>query len=399
FNFGLDGLPYYENDVDTSNLVDGKQIYYLINSSNLILDSSSNAGTVYCVGCHNVTARDLNLTNNSYGIYFLKTNDSRVENSSISDNWIGASFYNSSNDTVEDNRIFRNYIGIDLLNSSNVTLKDNLIYNNSFDELHRESLPAQKVKDKAVPEIVLEPLNLVLYSLLHGNFTGETPMGMPLGEEGMHPEEIQKSSPIPRGDGDGTGVPLQTERLPQLDYSAALEDAMKNLDVGKFIWNPPAEMEVGRTERVVALITRDLTVNLTEELRGRGVPQPEELINTSCTMKVSLSGSGNSFMIKSIGDETQAVGVGKNDITEWNWDVTPLVGGEQKLTIVATVILTIDGIRESHNLPVLERAVMVKVRPQSVVMEFMGKNWQWLAVTLVIPIITWFWRSRLQKKS
>jgi len=38
----------FDNNIDTSNLVDGKPIYYLIKDSDTTYDSSSNAGTFYC---------------------------------------------------------------------------------------------------------------------------------------------------------------------------------------------------------------------------------------------------------------------------------------------------------------------------------------------------------------
>jgi hypothetical protein len=55
-NFGVYGL--FDNDIDTSNLVDGKPIYYLVSASGTVIDSSSNAGTVYCINCDNVTIKD-----------------------------------------------------------------------------------------------------------------------------------------------------------------------------------------------------------------------------------------------------------------------------------------------------------------------------------------------------
>ncbi len=49
--FEAEGFSYSEldNDIDISNLVDGKPIYYLVNVSDTILDSTTNAGTVYCI--------------------------------------------------------------------------------------------------------------------------------------------------------------------------------------------------------------------------------------------------------------------------------------------------------------------------------------------------------------
>jgi putative surface-exposed virulence protein len=82
YNFGADG----HNDIDTTNLVDGKPVYYLVGASDRVIDSSSDAGVFYCIDCENVTVRCLTLKNNSYGICFYETNNSRIENSTASDN-------------------------------------------------------------------------------------------------------------------------------------------------------------------------------------------------------------------------------------------------------------------------------------------------------------------------
>lgn len=69
----------WDNDIDISNLVEAKPIYYLANESDVIIDSNSNAGAVYCIDCENITLNGLNLVNNMYGVYFFNTIDSEVE--------------------------------------------------------------------------------------------------------------------------------------------------------------------------------------------------------------------------------------------------------------------------------------------------------------------------------
>jgi parallel beta-helix repeat protein len=53
-----------DNDIDTSNLVDGKPIYFLIDVSSEVIDSSTNAGTVFCLNCENILVKDLDFENN-----------------------------------------------------------------------------------------------------------------------------------------------------------------------------------------------------------------------------------------------------------------------------------------------------------------------------------------------
>jgi parallel beta-helix repeat protein len=155
YNFAT---PYYHpgmyselnNDIDTSNLVDGKPIYYLVDKSNIIIDASSNAGIVYCVNCSNVTVRDSSLTHNWAGIYLYNSSDTRIQNSNITNNDHGVFLYSSSgnnqiigcnvsnndgnaiyliysnNNTISNTsaNLNVNGVGIDLLNSNNNTVSN-----------------------------------------------------------------------------------------------------------------------------------------------------------------------------------------------------------------------------------------------------------------------------------
>ncbi len=61
YNFLLSGIydSDFNNQIDKSNLVDGKPIYYINGASDIIYDPSTNAGTFYCINCINVTIKNL----------------------------------------------------------------------------------------------------------------------------------------------------------------------------------------------------------------------------------------------------------------------------------------------------------------------------------------------------
>ena len=162
-NFGIIGLSDsdFDNDIDTTNTVDGKSIYYMKNVSNQLYDSSTNAGVFYAINCDNITIKDLTLTNNRFGVFLWKTHNSRIEN--IVTN-CGIQISNSSNNTLigntTSNTVYANGIylasstgntvtgntancnrsgGIRLYYSSGNTLADNTTNSNNFyDELDNE---------------------------------------------------------------------------------------------------------------------------------------------------------------------------------------------------------------------------------------------------------------------
>jgi thermitase len=106
-NFGIDGecLQDFIHDIDTSNTVEGKPIYYLVNRQNLFLDPSAspNPGYLAVVNCTGITVEDLNLTSNSQGILLSYTNNSTIEKVNASNNSNGICLFNCNENTIREN--------------------------------------------------------------------------------------------------------------------------------------------------------------------------------------------------------------------------------------------------------------------------------------------------------
>lgn len=95
----------FNNDIGTTNTVNGKPIYFIKEASGITIDSSTNAGVVYCIECNDITVKDLVLENNGHGVYFYKTDNSRIENVIASNNGIGVEFHYSDNNIITDSAI------------------------------------------------------------------------------------------------------------------------------------------------------------------------------------------------------------------------------------------------------------------------------------------------------
>ncbi|MDD2439843.1 MAG: PGF-pre-PGF domain-containing protein [Methanosarcinaceae archaeon] len=133
YNFGVYGEEkYLLNDIDQSNRVDGKQICYLLNTSDKTAEFFKDAGTIYCINCQNLSLQNLNLTKNYFGLYFYNTSNFSIENSSISENLMGIGLENSWQSQLYKNKISNNTYGIGLQASQNNELSKNKILNNSL---------------------------------------------------------------------------------------------------------------------------------------------------------------------------------------------------------------------------------------------------------------------------
>ena len=134
YNFGVfgGGDSYFDNNIDTTNRVNGKPVYYIRDADGLTFDcdTHADAGTIYCIRCNNITIQDIALTDNGAGVCFWKTNNSRIENVNASNNEYGICLLDSSNDMLTDNNASNNRWGIYSYHSSNNTLTSNACFGN-----------------------------------------------------------------------------------------------------------------------------------------------------------------------------------------------------------------------------------------------------------------------------
>jgi len=133
YNFGVTGysLSHFIHNIDTSNKVDGKTIYYWVNQQNTQVPSD--AGYIGVVNSKNITLRDLILTNNGQGVLFAYTENSRIENVTVLSNEYGINLDHSSNNTITNNNASNNRGGIYLGSSSSNTITNNNVSNNTYD--------------------------------------------------------------------------------------------------------------------------------------------------------------------------------------------------------------------------------------------------------------------------
>jgi parallel beta-helix repeat protein len=130
-NFGVLGLtvPDYTQNIDTSNRINEKPIYYLVNQHDQ--EIPVDAGFVGIVNSTNIKIKNLIVTNNFQGVLLAYTTNSMIENVNSSYDCYGIYLYSSSNNTLTHNTASSNSNdGIYLYSSSNNTLTHNTVSSN-----------------------------------------------------------------------------------------------------------------------------------------------------------------------------------------------------------------------------------------------------------------------------
>jgi len=126
FNFDVFSLGWsvsdFVNDVDSSNTVDGKPVYYWISKRDMVVPLD--AGYVALVDCINITVKNLNLKNNRPGILLVSTNNSKITQNNITNNYYGIWLSWSSNNKFYHNNFINNTQHVCIFRSGYTNLWD-----------------------------------------------------------------------------------------------------------------------------------------------------------------------------------------------------------------------------------------------------------------------------------
>ena len=125
YDFSVEGssLSDFVNDMGASNTVDGKPVYYWVDTTDMPVPSD--AGYVALVNCTDITVQLLNLT----GALLAYTADSTITQNSIINSDLGINLISSWNDTISGNDLANS--SISFYSSSSNTISANDLINGS----------------------------------------------------------------------------------------------------------------------------------------------------------------------------------------------------------------------------------------------------------------------------
>lgn len=154
WNLGIESPG--ENDIDTTNTVNGDPVYCIINQSNIKIPSQSyprpgylalvkcsnvnvqglvlaaNYEGIDLVGCSNCTVQQTIIKNNVNGIILDQCSNCTVQQTTVKNNQAAiTAAYTSGYITVANNTIVENYLGIQLQGACN-RIENNIIMNNTI---------------------------------------------------------------------------------------------------------------------------------------------------------------------------------------------------------------------------------------------------------------------------
>ena len=122
----------FMQDIDTSNFVNGKPVYYLVNKENLSINPVSfpNIGYLGVVNSINVQIANLSLSKNGDGLLIAFSQNTIIENVEATHNYHGISLMCSPRTTVKCCNFSYNDLGIFLYYTDDVNVKESDISHN-----------------------------------------------------------------------------------------------------------------------------------------------------------------------------------------------------------------------------------------------------------------------------
>lgn len=191
-----------------------------------------------------------------------------------------------------------------------------------------------------------------------------------------------------------TAVPREEE-----DVLSAVDEYLDE-HLGNIVFNTPHEMGYRESRVIHLLLSPKLSVEeLTEELDESIPPDAggTESGRVSITNRMRATLKGSSFDITTITDEVQ--GISYDGTTRWQWEIRPRQSGTHRLFLTLSALLEVDGEETPHVVDVYSRTIDVRVGFAEQVAGFLGDHWKWLAGTIIIPLVGWYWRSRRSEKA
>lgn len=120
------------NNIDSTNLVNGKPLYYYTNEINLGTNNFTNAGQVFLINCDDCLISNLNTSYCSSGIALYYCNNNNLSGNTASNNEYGIYLMNCDGNDVSGNTVNQNFGGIYLTGSDNNNITGNTASYNEY---------------------------------------------------------------------------------------------------------------------------------------------------------------------------------------------------------------------------------------------------------------------------
>lgn len=189
----------------------------------------------------------------------------------------------------------------------------------------------------------------------------------------------------------------QQQRAPaaQPPVQQTTDDWMKKLTTAKTVLTIPSAANIDSDVRVELLIDRSSDEYvLLQAVSEHGVQHRAE-IKISRIVEVKLTAPA--FDVSPITPVRQVIA--DSAVNRWKWTLRAKKSGQHTVDITVFAVVEVEGTRVEHTLQTYAKQVVIEVSPKQRMSDLLEKYWQWLASTIVIPLLLWWRKSRKRDTS
>ena len=196
----------------------------------------------------------------------------------------------------------------------------------------------------------------------------------------------------------GTSEPLfdlDQHHIPSDTLFSEVDRFLNQMAFGNIVFNAPTQMNIADSSKLQLLLSlNDSVEELKKNLTELGTTYSSQ-IGVSNRMEAILT--GEQFEISNITPEVQAISSTRT--TEWNWNITPLEPGFQKLYLTMNAVIEVNGQSTPRMIRTFDQTIEVFVTPSQKINRFISEHWEWLWATLILPLIGWLWHYKKNSQS
>jgi len=199
------------------------------------------------------------------------------------------------------------------------------------------------------------------------------------------------SMPFPSvSDTDGSMSMASTAPSAGASALSAVDGILDQLPFGNIAFNAPGALNIDDTAIIELVLDLAKPIEELKKMVEAAGEKEGARIRVSDLMEARLSGSN--FAITAVTSEEQAVT--HDDVTRWKWEVKPKAEGRQYLHLTLSVLIHVNGLNTRRAIRTFDKEISIEIRWEQQALSFLKSNWQWLWVTILVPVAGWLWKRR-----
>lgn len=173
------------------------------------------------------------------------------------------------------------------------------------------------------------------------------------------------------------------------------DDWIEQLQRATVALTVPEKSNIHDDVRVELLISLQKTADdLKKDLSESGQRYAEPLFVSRI---VSATITAPDFEIKKVTPERQVLSASNN--TTWLWTLRPKTSGFHKIDVGVTAIVTTNNKEIDHHMKTFKKTVEIEITSTQILLQWLSEYWEWLASTIVIPLLLWLYNLRRKRSS